>query len=423
VSRLAAMSGFLKQLAQDRLRLAAGCALTSALAACSPAGGGHPVDASIPNLQAAPTTPVQEEPLAPSSGPAGAPGPPGSIGGGARVGLILPLTQNGAPNPAGVSLRNAAQLALDEAADKNVALMVEDDQSTADGAATAARAALAQNVGLVVGPLFSPSVAQASAATRAAGVPMIAFSTDAGIASRNVFLLSFLVETYVDGVVDYAVGHGKKSFAAVVPDSDYGRAAEAEFLQETARLGATVRDDEHYSSGGAATAIRKVAANGASVDALFIPEQVGAMPAVASALTAAGLTGNRVLILGTGLWNDPRVLGLPALQGAVFAAPDPSGFASFAANYRAKFGSDPLRIATLAHDAIALASALARKGDAQPFSTANLTNASGFNGVDGIFRFRPNGLNQRGLAIDQIRDRAAVTLIPAPHSFEPNSQG
>ena len=47
--------------------------------------------------------------------PAGAPLAGETLGSGpVRVGMILPLTQNGAPSPVGVSMRNAAQLAIDD---------------------------------------------------------------------------------------------------------------------------------------------------------------------------------------------------------------------------------------------------------------------------------------------------------------------
>ena len=55
------------------------------------------------------------------------------------------------------------------------------------------------------------------------------------------------------------------------------------------------------------------------------------MPAVAQALTANGIDSHKVQILGTGIWNDPRVLKLPALQGAWFATPENAGFNAFAA--------------------------------------------------------------------------------------------
>ena len=64
--------------------------------------------------------------------------------------------------------------------------------------------------------------------------------------------------------------------------------------------------------------------------------------------------------LGTGVWNDARVLKLPQMQGAWFAAPDNAGFNAFAQRYRAKFNSEPTRLATLSYDAVTLAAALAR---------------------------------------------------------------
>ena len=111
------------------------------------------------------------------------------------------------------------------------------------------------------------------------------------------------------------------------------------------------------------------------------------------------------------------MLKLPALQGAWFAAPENGGFNQFAERYRAKFGSDPTRIATLAYDATMLATALARSQGPQRYSDSVLTNPSGFNGADGVFRFRPDGQNERGLSVLQINNGATTVVSPAPRSF------
>jgi ABC-type branched-subunit amino acid transport system substrate-binding protein len=389
------------------------------LCGCSPkrSSGESGLNPAAPNLPAAPTEPVTQEALPPSGPGSGASlaTPPGA--GAAKIGLLLPLTVNGAPSALGASLRNAADLAVAEAKDANVALVVEDDQSTPDGAANAARTALGQGVRLILGPVLAADVRAAAAPARAAGVPVVAFSTDPSVASKGVYLLSFLVETYVDRVLRYAVSNGRKSFAALIPDTDYGRAAEAEFLQEAARLGVTIREDERFEPGQSDAAVRKIAADLPAIDAIFIPEQAAATPAIARNLSAAGVDARKTLIMGTGLWNDARVLSLPSLQGAVFASPDPAGFAAFAANYRARFNADPPRLASLGHDAAALALALAKTEGTNAFTDADLTNPSGFRGVDGIFRFLANGTNQRGLTVDEIRSGSAAMVSPAPHSF------
>ena len=112
--------------------------------------------------------------------------------------------------------------------------------------------------------------------------------------------------------------------------------------------------------------------------------------------------------------------GWPALQGAWFTAPENAGFNAIAQRYKAKFGSDPARIATLAYDAVSLAIALSRAQGSQRYSESVLTNPSGFNGADGVFRFRPDGTNERGLSVLEIGGGAAKIISPAPRTFSGN---
>jgi branched-chain amino acid transport system substrate-binding protein len=347
--------------------------------------------------------------------PAGGPTVGETLGTGpVRVGMILPLTQNGGPSAIGVSMRNAAQMAIDGFGGPYITLMIEDDHSSADTAAQVAQAELGAGAQLILGPVFANDVRSASAATKSAGRPMIAFSTDVTVAAPGVYLLSFLIQGYVDRVLQYAISNGKKSFAIMAPQNDYGNVAAQRFQDQAGSLNVQVVVTARYSSGQMPTAAQQVAAVQGQIDALFIPEQADAMPAVAAALGTANV---KTQFLGTGVWNDARVLKLPQMQGAWFSAPDNSGFDAFAQRYKAKFNSDPARLATLAYDAVTLAAALARNGGPDPFNQAALTNISGFNGADGVFRFRADGTNERGLAVMEIADGAAKVISPAPRSF------
>jgi len=134
-------------------------------------------------------------------------------------------------------------------------------------------------------------------------------------------------------------------------------------------------------------------------------------------LTAAGANLRNIQLLGTGLWDNPRVLGNPALQGGLFAAPDPAGLRAFSGRYRTRYGGEPVRTATLAYDAVALVAALARTQGAQRFSPDVLQNPSGFSGIDGLFRFRPDGSNERGLAVMRVGSGGGVPVAGSPKSF------
>ncbi len=331
-----------------------------------------------------------------------------------RVGMILPLTQNGGASAIGVSMRNAAQLAIDDSGSSYITLMVEDDHSSPDAGAQAAQSELGAGAQLILGPVFANDVRSTAAAVKSAGRPMIAFSTDVTVAAPGVYLLSFLIQSYVDRILQYAVSTGKKSFGILAPQNDYGNVAAQRFQEMAGNVNAQVVVTARYSTGQIATAAGQVAAVQGQIDALFIPEQADAMPAVAAALGSAGF---KTKFLGTGVWNDARVLKLPLMQGAWFSAPDNAGFEAFAQRYKAKFNSDPARLATLAYDAVTLAAALAHGGGPDPYNQAALTNISGFNGADGVFRFRADGSNERGLAVMEIADDGAKVISPAPRSF------
>ena len=408
-----------------RMRLGLASAVSLSLAACGGGamfgGGGDSKGhgASDPDLSFnAPVGKVTSQPL---GGTAAAGG--NTIGTGTtKVALILPLTGgNGQASLVGQSLRNAADLAYAESGGNDLTILVKDDHSSPDGARDAAQQALSDGAELVIGPLFAPDVREVTKVMRSAGKPMIAFSTDASTAAHGSYLLSFLIESYVDRIVDFAASKGKKSAAALIPDNDYGRVAEAEFQQATAKHGIRVMGLEHYTAATRDEAVKKIAALGDQIDMLFIPEQADAMGAMSQSLTTAGLNTKNVQLLGTGLWNDTRVLSLPALQNAWFAAPENGGFNAFANRYRAKYNSDPTRIATLAYDAVSLAAALAHSQGPQRYSDNVLLNKQGFNGADGVFRFRNDGTNDRGLAVLQISGGKAKTVSPAPHTFPPSS--
>ena len=381
-------------------RTVLGGGLILTLAGCNSVGLDMPSDFGKPGPSAPPASgPLVGETL--GTGPV-------------RVGMILPLTQNGGPSPIGVSMRNAAQLAINDSGSSYITLMVEDDHSSADGATQAAQSELGAGAQLILGPVFANDVRTASAATKSAGRPMIAFSTDVSVAAPGVYLLSFLIQGYVDRILQYAVSSGKKSFGIMAPQNDYGNVAAQRFQEMAGNLNAQVVVTARYSAGPMATAVQQVAAVQGQIEALFIPEQADGMPAVAGALGSANV---KTKFLGAGVWNDARVLKSPQMQGAWFSAPDNSGFDAFAQRYRAKFNSDPARLATLAYDAVTLAAALARNGGQDPFNQAALTNVSGFNGADGVFRFRADGTNERGLAVMEIGDGAAKVISPAPRSF------
>jgi len=372
---------------------------------------GAPLLGACAGIQQSITNPFSQE---------AAPGPvqqPLAVGAGkVKVGLVLPLSAAGNAGVAAQSMKNAAEMALAEFQNPDVQLLIKDDAGNPQGAQAGTQQALDEGAEILLGPLFALAVPATAQLARARGISVIAFSTDSSVAGRGVYLLSFLPESDVNRIVGYAASIGKRSFAALLPDNAYGNVVEAAFKQAVGSKGGRIVAFERYGADRAGPA-RNIAQALGGADSLFLADDGDALVAVTDALTASGADLKRVQLLGTGLWDSPRVFAAPALQGGLYAAPDPSGFRSFSNRYRAKYGQDPARTATLAYDAVALVAALARTQGGQRFSVEVLTNPSGFAGIDGLFRFRADGTNERGLAVMRVASGGAQPAAGSPKSF------
>jgi ABC-type branched-subunit amino acid transport system substrate-binding protein len=332
-----------------------------------------------------------------------------------RVGIILPLSStNAATRALAQSLLKAAQLAMFDAANPNLVLIVEDDGNGGATAAAAARRLLAQGAEVIVGPLFAASVSAVAPVARDRGVPVLAFSTEKAVAGQGVYLISFLPENEVTRVVDYAAGHGHSKFAALVPRTPYGELVGDAMRDAVAQSkGETVAVTPFTpTAAGAVAPAREATSTGA--DALMIAQGGAVLRAMVPSI------GNRdhLKLLGTGLWDDDALNREVALEGSWYAAPEPNADAAFIAKYRNAFGAAPAQLASLAYDAVALVALLAPGEAYHRFTKPNLMDPNGFAGVTGVFRFRPDGTSERGLAVLEMNRNGPRVVSPAPKTFQ-----
>lgn len=376
-------------------------------------GDGGGVTQPPAGLPASPTQ-ITSQDLPPPDGAQptdGAPQPASS--GKYKVGLILPLSAPGATGQAGQSLKNAADMAMEEFQGANIELVVKDDRGTADGGREAAKQALAEGANAIIGPLLGPSVQAAGAVARASGKPVIAFSTDSGVAGSGVYLLSFMPQSDVDRILDYAASKNKANIAALIPETAYGSVVNALLQDGAAKRGLKLLAVERYSVSTAADAAKRIATLGGQMDALVIAENGDGAENTAKALQRAGIDKLKVQLIGTSAWDDPRIYAQAVFQGGWFPLADKTGFQAFAQRYRAKYNADPVRLATLAYDAVFLANALHGKYADQAFTDANLTAPDGAIGIDGLFRFRADGTSLRALLVMQA-NKNGPTQIDGP---------
>jgi len=343
--------------------------------------------------------------------------------GATKVALLLPLSATGNAAQLAKDMRNAADLALREFPSANIQILIKDDRGTPNGARAATTAALAEGAQLILGPVFSQAVVATGSVAKPASVPVIAFSTDSTTASKGVYLMSFLPQSDVDRIVTYAASQGKQSLAVLLPANAYGTVVEATLQRVVANSGGRIQVIERYNLDRAsmqekATAVAAVVKQG-TVNAVFLPDGGDASPFLAQILAASGVSPASIQFLGSGQWNDPRTLAESNLSGGWFPGPEMSGFQAFAAKFKAAYGNQPVRNASLAYDAVSLAIGVSSRFGAEGFTDKVLTNPSGFVGVDGAFRFTATGTSQRALAVYQIQRGQPVMISPPPTTFSP----
>lgn len=330
-----------------------------------------------------------------------------------RVALLLPIT--GPDAEVGQSIANATALALADTKVTNIRMVTYD---TGLGVAAATQRAIADGNKVILGPLRGDNVIEVAEIARPAGVPIISFSNDVGVAGQNVFLLGHLPNQSIERVVLYAKSKGMNRFAGVVASNVYGQRAQSNLTTAVRAAGGVLVgiQETNGTAASADAAARRLAQLG-TIDAVLIADNGRAAITTVPALRRSGLRTAK--ILGTDLWNiDGTLAGSSPLYGAWFASVSDTLYTQYATKYRARFGKAPLRLSSLGYDSVLLVARVAR--DWRPgtrFPIGQLTDPQGFIGVDGAFRFNPNGMTDRMLEVQEIQAGKFVTVSAAPSQF------
>lgn len=334
-----------------------------------------------------------------------------------RVALLLPLSDPSLAN-VGLSMANGSKLAVQfiEASPNiadNVTVVLKDTGGNPQIAAQRASEAIGEGASIILGPLRAEEVTAAGNIAKSAGIPLIGFSNNTGAASPGVYLLNVLPGVEVRRSLGFVKSKGRKSFAAIFPNTAYGQIQQGAFRQASADLGINARAVYNFSNEAEArAAIGQLIPfiKDGSVDALFIPDRATA-PSFGVLLDEAGVSPQNLTIIGSADWDgDTKITQTSFLSGAVYPSVDDAGYQTLKAEYQAKFGSIPHPLTTIAYTATILANASTLSLSNPRYNPTTLTMPGGFNGRDGVFRFLPDGRSEYALVIKQVSNRGAVRV-------------
>ncbi len=359
---------------------------------------------------------------APVTGPGGGTGPRIDTGEAVRVALLVPGAEGNAGDAVvSRNIENAARLAIADLEGVSVDLSVYTTGGTPGGAQAAARRAADEGAAILLGPLYAEAANAAGLAVAGRGLNVLAFSNNPAIAGGNVFLLGNTFDNVAERLTSYAARQGQGDIFVVNARTTAEETGRAAIARAAAGNGADIVGSLAFdlSEAGIRNAAPRIAerVRATGADSIFFTSgNAGAMAFLPQYLSEQGMTPQTTQYIGlTRLDIPPEALSQPGLQGAWFALPDPALNNGFRNRYAQAYGGQPHPLAGLAYDGIAAIGALVAQGD--DLSRSALTTGSGFVGVNGIFRLRSDGTNERGLAVARIQNNQVVVIDPAPRRF------
>ncbi|WP_273503170.1 penicillin-binding protein activator [Paracoccus sphaerophysae] len=320
------------------------------------------------------------------------------------------------------SMANAARMAVADAQGARIDLRVYNSGDDAAQAVAMANKAVAEGAKVIVGPLHAESANAVGNAVRGR-VNVLSFSNNADIAGGNLFVLGNTFGNTADRLVSYGVRQGLRRFLIVHENDVAGQIGGAAIEGAIARNRATMVGKTAHSMTRAqmdsiAPTIAQAAAANQAQAVFLTGNQQSVLPEITAALANAGLNSSAIQMMGLTRWDIPASrMSLPQLQNGWFAIPDTARMAEFNARYRAAYGENPHDFATLAYDGVSAIAANVRAGRKNAVTTAGLTQGAGFAGIQGAFRLRPDGSNQRQLSVATLQGGRLVVIDPARRSF------
>ncbi len=396
-----------------------------ALSACSPPAKG-PARVAKP-ARSDDTPMVKSENPIPSRGVI-TPGTPAI-----KVALLVPLS--GDSLSVGNAMMDAANMALYDSylsvpsneIRSQIILLPKDTGSTAADAPRVAKQAIDQGATFIIGPLFSQSVMQVQPITQAAGVPMLTFSNTREIAKPDTFIFGFLPEQQVQRVADYAFLQNLRRVALLAPNDAYGQKIQESLTTIYGRKGGAVLPIELYAPSPAnidAAVARLASYNDANQDqafqAIFIADGGTQLKNIINSIKKTNIDLAKIKLLGTGLWDDPAITKMPEMHGAWFSSSSPDISRAFEQRFKVIYGYKPIRLASLAYDAVSWITQLTMNNPNATIDLQALTNPAGYlSPTNGLVRLNADGTNDRKLAIMEVTPSGFRVIEVAPQSFDP----
>jgi branched-chain amino acid transport system substrate-binding protein len=301
----------------------------------------------------------------------------------------------------GQSTHNGITLAFDEinaaggVLGKKLKVLVEDDQSKPEEAATAVQKLISQNrVVAVLGEVASSRTLAAAPIAQSNKVPLISpSSTNPKVTEVGdyIFRVCFIDPFQGAVMAKFAANTLKLKKVAILYDvrNDYSVGLTKFFTETFKGLGGEIVGEQVFSEGDSDFRAQLTQLKSLKPEAIYVPGYYTEAGTISRQARELGIT---VPLMGGDGWDSPKLteIGGKAIEGSYlsnhYSVDDPSpAIQKFVGDYKSRFGATPDALAALGYDAAkVLADAFKRAGTTDgPKVRDAIAATKGFVGVTG----------------------------------------
>ena len=347
-----------------------------------------------------------------------------------EVALLLPSeSKSTETNYLSNNLINSARLAARDLTTQNLILSVYPTSGEKKRAKHAAESAVDAGANIIIGPLFSEETAAVRETLKTKNTKIISLSNDPTVAGGNVFIMGTTLETSANRLIKYAVSKGFYRIAIVAPKGKIGfnglKAAKTAI--EKQGLIPTTISSYPLNVNGIKESAPKIFAeliNSSSTAVIFTDTPTRGLGFISEQLSQLYDKNNKKLpkFMGLTRWDSSKqILAETSLSNGWFVIPDQRLKKRYQERYQNTFGAKPTEVSSLSYDAVALIGAILQKSSAaitsDKFPRKYFLDQNGFIGINGIFRFKSNGVNERSLSIAEVNSGTFKIIDEARKAF------
>ena len=359
-----------------------------------------------------------------------------------KVGVMLPLS--GEHSEIGNLILNAIEMAVFQTEENKLELHIKDTEAKSDKAKKVLSELIDEGVKVVIGPLFSKSLAAIQSEVASKNINIFALTNNINLRNKGIWIFGVDPQAQTEKVLRYALEKGSKNIAALLPQNAYGlllfdtitsftqanlmKIEKIEFYnfslesqRKTAqKISEGFKDYKLYldkikEQDNEEEKVNEVLFMEKPFDSVFIAAAGQNLTVLSSQLQYNNVDPKIVQYLGISSWEDSSILNEPALEGGVFVTTSEMYQKKIKLIYKNSFNKEMPKIAMIAYDIVALLGSLNNLGS--NFNIYDLVNDEGYIGLRGLFRLKKNGVVERAFQLKKIKNKKFTILKKANSQF------